>query len=92
MTVKSLTDIEKAQIDDLYTQGVYTIPELALIYNRSRRTVIRALEEQGAYTIKKRAPKPKPVPVVIPTKTPWWKRVIDGFRFTYLGRGEGPTA
>ena len=90
MTVRSLTDVQKAQVDALYTQGVYTIPELAIIYQRSRRTIIRTLNEQGAYTIKRRAPKPKPVPVVIPTKTPWWKRLFANMKFTYTGREDGP--
>ena len=74
MTVKSLTDLQKSYIGDLYRSQIYTIPELALLYERSRRTIIRALDEQGAYTIKRRIPKPKLLPVAIQTNIPWYQR------------------
>lgn len=96
MTVKSLSDMQKIEIGDLYLFRSYSIQQLATIYKRSSRTIIRALEERGCYTIKKRVRKPKPspapVPVVIPTKTSWWKRIFSNMKFTYTGRGEGPTA
>lgn len=80
MTVKSLTDAEKLYIAGKFRNGFSTINELAAEYMRSRRTIIRTLTEQGADPgIKTRAKKVKPVsvPVVIPTKTPWYRRVIE---------------
>jgi hypothetical protein len=77
MTVKSLSPVQKAEIAVSYSYGKYTVNELATIYDRSSRTIIRALEEQGIKdVVKKRKPK---VPVTIPTKTPWWKRVTKWF-------------
>ena len=92
MTVRSLNETQKGQIADLYFAGHYTVPELAALYERSSRTINRALEEKGCSPVKHRKPKPAPVPVVIPTKTPWWKRIFSNMTFTYVGRWPGPRA
>ena len=76
MTVKSLTDVEKSGVAFCYAMG-RTIDDLAFEYKRSRRTIIRVLEELGyAPVTKRRSRKLKPVAVVIPAKTPWWKPFI----------------
>jgi hypothetical protein len=76
MTVISLSQVQKSQISLDYGLNLFTINELAYHNSCSRRTIIRVLEEAGHQNVvKKRQPKPKPVPVVIPTRTPWWKRI-----------------
>jgi hypothetical protein len=80
MTVKSLTYRQKQDIADAFIFKRQTIDELVVKYERSRRTIIRVLDETGCQTglrTRTRKPKPAPVPtppVAIPTKTPWWKR------------------
>jgi hypothetical protein len=82
MTVKSLSEEAKTEIARRYTTGPYTVSELVYAYNRSRRTIIRVLEEQGFTHVTiprkaKEAPLPAPVPVYEPeeTQSPWWNRM-----------------
>lgn len=93
MTVKCLNDLEKVIIAGLYVDHGRSIDSLATEYKRSRRTIIRTLEEQGVNPgIKRRnrkskapltihqnyTPGNKPAgPTVIPTHTPWYRRIID---------------
>lgn len=58
MTVKCIADIDKADIVFLFSNGSQGINKLALIYGRSRRTIIRVLEEQDIDPgVKHRKPK-----------------------------------
>lgn len=92
MTVKSLSPTAKDQITNLFLQKAMTLTQLAHFYDRSRRTIIRALEERGVdpgvKTRKKRAPVQPiqifPFPIVLPTtpistksKPRWDYRVLD---------------
>lgn len=81
MTVKSLTEEQKDRIVTMFTAKYYTLAELAIAYNRSPRTIIRALEERDAApVVRRRNRKPKVVllPAATPTKAPrWWTRFID---------------
>lgn len=97
MTVRSLNYGEILSIAYAFKHEKTSITELATHYQRSRRTIIRALEDQGVDPgIKRRKPVAKPVPVVlpkpIPTKTPWWKRFFQNMGFIYTGRWPGPRA
>ena len=79
MTVKSLTDEQKIAVARSFSFGV-SITILAEQHQKSRRTIIRTLEELGINPgIKKRQrlPKPTALPTMIPTKTPWWRRVVE---------------
>ena len=78
MTVKSLTDTEKTAIAVYWTGRQFTVTELAKLYNRSRRTIIRALEEYGYNPV---TPRKKPLPIVVaPDTTPWYKNLADQAR------------
>jgi hypothetical protein len=79
MTVRSLNDGAKNYIIHCFNTKLRTIDQLGDDYSRSRRTIVRVLEEAGidpGIKRRKRLPKPEPLPTVIPTKTPWWKRII----------------
>ena len=98
MTVKSLSATQKHSIAEDFKNGVFTIDGLAVWYFTSRRTIIRVLEEQGcAPPVKKRNRKPKETPpvqisVVIPTKTPWWKKIFTKEAYVKVGFWPGPRA
>ena len=79
MTVRSLNDEQKASVAFAFSHGV-SITVLAEQHKKSRRTIIRALEDMGiepGIKRRRRLPKPTPLPTVIPTKTPWWTRVVE---------------
>ena len=98
MTVKSLSATAKRNIANDFKNGTFTIDALAVWYFSSRRTIMRVLEEQGcAPVVKKRNRKPKEVPpvqipVVIPTKTPWWKKIFTKEAYVNVGMWPGPRA
>lgn len=85
MTVRSLSTPAKLVIAQAFTQRNRTINELAAFYGKSRRTIIRALEEQGIDPgIKKRGPrKPKEGVLTFPNRpvvgytAPWYRRVYN---------------
>lgn len=59
MTVKCLSEGAKHHIASSFSYHVYTINQLAIMYGRSRRTIIRVLEEQGVDPgVKHRVKKP----------------------------------
>lgn len=80
MTVKSLTPAQKQAIGDAFRTKEFTLSELCGLYSRSRRTLIRTLEEMGCDPgiKKRRGRKSKYVTlaVTIPVKTPWWRRLL----------------
>lgn len=57
MTVKCLNEVDQAYICDAYLSKTQTVTELAITYNRSRRTIIRVLEDAGYDPVKHRTPK-----------------------------------
>jgi transposase len=85
MTVKCLNSLEKTLIVDSFLAGYQSIDEMATMYNRSRRTIIRVLEEQDVDPKIRRRNPPQPdrqqklalKPVVINTKTPWYRKVYE---------------
>lgn len=61
MTVKCLTDDEKSVIAQRFSNKTHSIDEMAVIYQRSRRTIIRVLEDAGIDPgIRRRQAKPAP--------------------------------
>jgi len=61
MTVKCLSPLDKAYIADAFTAKTQDLNELALTFGRSRRTIIRVLEEYKVDTgVKPRVPKETP--------------------------------
>ena len=90
MTVKCLKEVDQAYIVDCFTAKTATINELATMFGRSRRTIIRVLEEHsidpGIIPRGPRGPyKPRnqvqeefqfPNHRVIPTRAPWYRRVL----------------
>ena len=90
MTVKSLSSMDKMYIIDAFLAKTKTLNELALIYSRSRRTIIRAIEEHGFDPgVKHRVPKAPSVdvyldlslqlpesPPVVEAK-PWYRKVLS---------------
>ncbi len=59
MTVKCLNDNAKAVIVELFVSQRYTLNDLVRLYGKSRRTVIRVLEDAGVDPgVKHRPPKP----------------------------------
>ena len=81
MSFKHLTSEQKEDITVLFVYQDYSLNALARDYNCHRSTIVRTLEDKGINPgIRRRpvkvTPIPAPVPVVIPTKTPWWKRIF----------------
>lgn len=76
MTVKSLTLNQKKMIAEDHVLGFATIDQQVVLWNRSRRTIIRVLEEAGCTDVVKRRVK-RATTMTIPTKTPWWKKVFE---------------
>lgn len=96
MTVKSLSEVQKDRIVTYFTTKttIYSQPksavinEMAILFERHRRTIIRVLEERRIDTgVKPRTKKPeKPaVKVVIPTRTPWYRRIFQTLTLGLVG-------
>lgn len=84
MTVKCLNSFEQEYIVASFVSKELTIDELALKYSRSRRTIIRVIQDQSIDPgIKTRAKKVVKVPVVIPTKTPWYRRAVESVQWFF---------
>lgn len=47
MTVKCIKPVDKAYIVDAFVAKTQTITQLAELYGRSRRTIVRVLEDHG---------------------------------------------
>lgn len=84
MTVKCLNELDKSVIAAEFLNDHYTIETLATHFDVSRRTIVRVLEERGVDPGIRRRPgrkskkQPAPAgPVVIPTRTPWYRRIIE---------------
>ena len=90
MTVKSLSEDQKDHIVASFTTRTWlhgqskssAINELAILYDRHRRTIIRALEERKVDPGVKHRTKKEPaqqiqLPMVIRTKTPWYRRFFQ---------------
>ena len=91
MTVKSLSEDQKDRIVAFFTYRttIYSQPksavinEMAILYERHRRTIIRALEERGVDPgVKTRIKKEPeqghlPMAIRIRTKTPWYRRLFQ---------------
>lgn len=80
MTVICINSSNKEFICNAFKNQTHTIDELVFIFGKSRRTMIRVLEEQdidpGIRTRSAKKPQPTPVPVAIPTHTPWFRRIF----------------
>lgn len=90
MTVKSLSETQKDYIVSTFLNQVHSINDLATMYKRHRRTIIRALEERGVDPgVKHRTPKPRaviPQPnMVIRTRTPWYRRLFQTLTLGLVG-------
>jgi hypothetical protein len=79
-----LNAFEKEIITASFCNHDQSIDDLAYQYGRSRRTIIRVLEEMNVDPgIRRRKPKPPtkpvqaPLPLVIPTRSPWYRRILD---------------
>ena len=80
MAVKCLNPLQKEVIATSFLNRTHSIEELVATFRRSRRTIIRVLEEASIEPgIKRRIPKPTPLPQVIPTKRLWYRRIIGSF-------------
>lgn len=91
MTVKSLNEYQKNNLARLFVEQKTSLNELAAYCGRSRRTVIRVLEELGIDPgVRHRKPKiVVPVPLTFPNHpihtgpigykpgTSWYSRVLD---------------
>ena len=77
MTVKCLNTLQQECIVTSFVNKTHNIDALARTFGRSRRTIIRVLEDAGIDPgIRRRMPKPTPLPQVIPTRRPWYRRIL----------------
>lgn len=85
MTVKCISGVDKSSIVFQFSQLGQSISSLSYEYKKSRRTIIRVLEEHGIDpgirrrvkdTTQIQAPKPQSQPIVPPgvTKTSWYQK------------------
>lgn len=91
MTVKCIKQEEKEYLLSCYSPLLNNVDQLMQMSGRSRRTVVRLLEEAGHQPVKHRRPNRKakeialpPQLTVVPTKTPWYRRVIESVKRPFV--------
>ena len=84
MTVKSLDEYEKQNIANYFCFNQHSISELAVMYGKSRRTIIRTLEEMGVDPgVKHRVKKEQEPASAVPVPRPLlWNRFLKWVGFS----------